>query len=621
MAATKKSIKSLPKQLQKRLESSDWRERRFALLALSDFDRDLVLPVTQVALADYSDDVRHAAVLLAARHSLHELRDEVLKPRILLSLDPSLRYAAVKCLGEIGDVRDIICLTRILGDADWLVRNEARKVLTQAIARLSLEESATATDSLIHLLFLEDDRIRPLVVKALCVRGRRALPELREALSESSPAMLSGVLRVLGLLADRASLQNLIALCKHEDRRVRFEVAQALGLLGLPEAAAPLVRLLETHQEDVQNAVGKALSRLGAPAIPYLIDAVERSNCPRYRVRCLGLLGSLGADEALPILRGALRSSYFRVRQAAVEGLSKFGPQVLSELKPLLQAQTADYMPMVQQYHQEKSAHGRLRVIRVIGEMGNHAAVDFLKEVRSVARGSKGLKLRRAVNRALFDLGCGAWERVGVLSLVGRLGNGRHLEWLKGDLSHPSYYVRNRAVHAIARLKTPRAARLLADSAVNDPRFFIRRTAMQRFGAMSFDRKLQQKTALVGLVDSAPSVRAEAARILGRLNFSAAVKPLSAGLDDPIWSVREACEIALRNFGNSAARAVSGYLGSEREIVRLRVSRLLGKLGNPAQLQALMRQRRKEGSPKVIKELERAIQTLRRVKAGESCEV
>ncbi len=614
MADTKKSIESLPKAIQKGLASTDWRERRFAFLELTDQKRAPVLLAVKQAFSDYSDEVRHAAVMLVTRHSLHEMRHEVLKPRILHSLDPSLRYAAVQALGVIGDARDIICLTRLLADEDWLVRNEARKVLTQAIQSLSLHPGSNATDSLIHLLFLEDDRIRPLVVKALCVRGRQALPELREALSEPSPAMLSGVVCVLGRLADRASLHSLIALRDHTDRRVRYEVARALGFLEMPEAAAPLVRLLETHQEEVQQSAAEALERLGTPAIPYLIDAVERSNCPRYRVRCLHLLGHLQAEEAIPILRSSLRSSYFRVRQAAVEGLSEFGGKVLTEVKPLLEVKTADYEPMVEQFHQEKSTLGRQRVIRVIGEMGNHGAVQFLKEVRNQARGSKGLRLRRAVNKALFDLGCGAWERVGAITLVGRLGKGRHLDWLQSDLQHPSYYVRSRAVHAIARLQTPRAARLLADVAVNDPRFFIRRAALQRFGTMSYDRRLQQKTALIGLADSAPGVRAEAARVLGRLTIAASIKPLAAGLDDPIWSVRESCEIALRNFGSSASRSVSAYLDSEREIVRLRVGRLLGKLLNPAQLPALQRQHRKEGSRRVLHELEQSMELLRQAK-------
>lgn len=614
MAATptKKGRTAAP--VRRALESTDWRERRRAVLALSELDAGRAWEPLQRALADPVDPVRHAAVLVVGRLSIVAARDELLKARIIDSPDPDLRRAAVAALGVFGDPRDIVPLTRLLGDEDWLVRNEARKVVAAAVEGLAGREGTWATDTLIHLLFLEGPTLRPLVIAALCRHGSRALPALREALGEPSPAMLSGVIEILGLLYDRHSLPGVLELGRtHPDRRVRLAAARTLGRLGGVDAALALVAMLDVRHPDVCAEVEAALELIGADAGPPLLEAVRRSHCTRVRVHAIRTLGRLRLPEALPVLRECLRSSYFQIRHTTIDALCAYGPAAVEAVSPLLLQTEADVAPLLEQLERDGTLEGRIRTLRVIGEMGNHRAVSALKAVRRQAADDAGLPLRRAVNKALYQLGCVAWERYCALSVIGQVDDGGHVDLLLPSLDHPSYYVRNRAVRSLARFPDERVAARLAKVALEDPRYFVRRMALQVLGGQAVDKGLRVRTALRAIGDSAAGVRVEAARVLGRLLDPRAVKPLVQGLLDPVWSVREACEVALRNFPEQAAKPVARLLNDEREFVRYRVARLLGQLGDHSAIPALLKRSVKEREGERVRSA--ILNSLRRLEA------
>jgi HEAT repeat protein len=103
----------------------------------------------------------------------------------------------------------------------------------------------------------------------------------------------------------------------------------------------------------------------------------------------------------------------------------------------------------------------------------------------------------------------------------------------------------------------------------------------------------------------------EAVRILGRLVNDKAVPLLIEGLLDDVWSVREACETALRNFPAKAVKPLVRLLDEEREFIRLRAARLLGELGDPSALPALQRQlKREEEGTRVREALLRSVHRL-----------
>jgi HEAT repeat protein len=576
--------------------AKDWNERRRAVFALSYLDGVDCWPLISKCMDDPMDQVRYAAVIAAGRRGINEARSKILRPRILCSPDPNLRWAAVKALRKIQDRRDIIPLTRQLNDPDWLVQNEVKKALASFIKQLGEDHSSDSIDTLIHLLFLRTHELRELVIKTLCLQGSRALPALREALNEPSPAMLAGVVRCIGLLYDRQSLQALISLSSHPDRELRVQVAIGLGNLHFPEAVVALISMLNTNQKTVIKVVEQALIFQGESAVTPLMEAIEHSQNNRYKVSCVRILGQLRDRRCVPMLLNCLSSSYYLMRQATVGALSAFGKSIIDDVIPQIKMQDTDVESALERYQRESSDEGRIRAIRIIGEMGNHRAVSALKDIRIRAGKLNNMDLYRAVDKSLYRIGCFAWERYCLISVLDRVGATKHINQLIHSLKHPSYYVRNRTVRALSRINDPIAIKALCKAAVDDPRYFVRRTALQSMGSMHIEKQLQLRTTLKAINDSAAGVRIEAVRILARLMNEKALHPLVKGLEDNIWSVREACETALLNYRDSASRPVSRLLSHEKEFIRYRVSRLLGRLEDPTMLPALRKRLRYEAN-------------------------
>lgn len=107
--------------------------------------------------------------------------------------------------------------------------------------------------------------------------------------------------------------------------RVRIEAAKALGTLREPRAAEPLVGLIGDPAKELWGAVSGALLKIGPPAVPYLLDALEETDATvRWRtVRTLGSIRAPGVAEALIGLLNKDRSTGVRVEIATALGKIK----------------------------------------------------------------------------------------------------------------------------------------------------------------------------------------------------------------------------------------------------------------------------------------------------------
>ncbi len=149
-----------------------------------------------------------------------------------------------------------------------------------------------------------------------------AIPFLIEALEDDSTRVVSQAAYFLGLVGDSSAAPSLINILSHPEISVRAnasyglgkigslsakiplrhtlkdtspavrrEAAYALGLLKAAEAIEDLIILLSDSLYSVRYPAQKALIRIGIPAIPNLISALDttnqiRSNC--YIIEALG---------------------------------------------------------------------------------------------------------------------------------------------------------------------------------------------------------------------------------------------------------------------------------------------------------------------------------------------
>jgi len=209
----------------------------------------------------------------------------------LASREAGLRVNAATALGKLGDPRSVDVLARALFDPNALVRQAA----SRALGRIGDENAARAL-----LAGLRDPN---LMVRAQVVR---ALGETRQSLAISAlePILLAKsdepnaplraeaakALEAMGSFGVSALERGL----DNGDPTVRFYAARSLGNIGNPTAISALVKRFDDPNPAVVAESVSAAGRLGEPAIPRLLEALDssRANVRLNAAKALGVIGS-----------------------------------------------------------------------------------------------------------------------------------------------------------------------------------------------------------------------------------------------------------------------------------------------------------------------------------------
>jgi HEAT repeat protein len=194
----------------------------------------------------------------------------------------------------------------------------------------------------------------------------RALRQLRhyDAVRRARAAEMLGNLRlaeavgpVCQLLADRRP-------------EVRVVAVRALGAIGHPDAAGPLIDALA--REVPAHMVADALARIGQPALP-AVQAALRSDAPVVRVTALDALGLIGATGSVAAVVDLLADEADpEVRVSALAALGRLGGR--SAVPPLVDALAPANPTAV-----------RAAAARGLGDVGAVAAADALAALLSDA--------------------------------------------------------------------------------------------------------------------------------------------------------------------------------------------------------------------------------------------
>lgn len=160
-------------------------------------------------------------------------------------------------------------------------------------------------------------------------------------------------------MLNTASSEQLIVKLKDKDWRVRAKASEVLGKRREIAAIGPLIAVLRDDDTDVAVAAGTALTRIGKPAIPELLEAMKddplcfqpepgitgaskvlammgknvvesviqmlKSEDFRVRVNAAKVLGEVGDQRAVEPLRASLNDEVWRVRVNARWALEEIG--------------------------------------------------------------------------------------------------------------------------------------------------------------------------------------------------------------------------------------------------------------------------------------------------------
>jgi HEAT repeat protein len=266
--------------------------------------------------------------------------DDPIAAKIAILRDGSIkdRVRAARELATFGKLAEpaIPVLIGLLGDGDEALRAE----VSAALGKIG----SAAVPALVTAFQRGNERVQIGAARALAAMGGKAKPAaavLAEALVPKSSAHLRlEIARTLGEIGDPASVKPLTEVLTSDPKYwVRGEAASALGGLG-PQAAGatgPLLQLLraactvrtrgnslppETNAVELILQVTGALKRIGAKAVPQLVEALQDPD-PWVRKHILATLADMGeqAVPAVPAMTDCLKHADVETRCDAAECL------------------------------------------------------------------------------------------------------------------------------------------------------------------------------------------------------------------------------------------------------------------------------------------------------------
>ena len=160
---------------------------------------------------------------------------------------------------------------------------------------------------------------------------RIKLATLSEGLTDPEPGIRHTAARLLGLQGDARAITMLIEAAVSGEREFKLQAIGAVGQLKDERGGLALTAALASDDDEVHWAASQALKELKAAALPALIQALR---APKAHVRWHAAcgLGDVGDVRAASNLAEAFFDDDFSVRGAAVEALAKLGAPAVPEI-------------------------------------------------------------------------------------------------------------------------------------------------------------------------------------------------------------------------------------------------------------------------------------------------
>ncbi len=249
----------------------------------------------------------------------------------LVSPDVEVRRDAVLLVGRARDAAFASHLMHALGDADWRVREEAVRVVTDVAVEFRLLSQLIAAISQGGNVGLRNAARE--VLQGLGAAAAHALVAALPQVEESARKFLVDALACGG--ADEA-VDTLVTAVRGDDPMLAVSAMDALTHIGGPKVEAVLREKLVSGDAFERAGALDAVEQLaiGVPfeeLAPLLCDRVLR------RV-ALAALGRSGDPRALPYLVSALRDRSPHVLARALVGLERLLAHGADLLQPLLRA-------------------------------------------------------------------------------------------------------------------------------------------------------------------------------------------------------------------------------------------------------------------------------------------
>lgn len=225
--------------------------------------------------------------------------------------DESVRVAALRAVGQLGSAESISMLTRRAAESRG-------------------QEQKAARDSLYRL------------------RGADMNATILSALAAAEPAVKVELVRAVGERNIVEAVGTLLETANDEDRKVRLESLKVLKVIADSDSLPALIDLTlnltsESDRNEAEKTVAAVARKIEDPnqQAAAVLAAVPDVRETGHHASLLRILGRIGDNSALPVLRTALAGREAELRDAAIRALSDWPtPEPIDDL--LNVAQTSD---------------------------------------------------------------------------------------------------------------------------------------------------------------------------------------------------------------------------------------------------------------------------------------
>jgi HEAT repeat protein/tRNA A-37 threonylcarbamoyl transferase component Bud32 len=322
---------------------------------------------------------------------------------------------------------------------------------------------------------------KPALLEVIAAhKARFGVRELLNAAYAQEPNEKAALFRVLGEIADPASLPELIGRLQGKDPIARVHIINTLARFNTPEVQTALQGLLRDPNKLIRGATLSALLRTNGPidtervcaclrdpeidVVNRAIDVVIKANNPdtiRYLIAVLKdenesarraaveVLNEIGDAKSVKDLLAALKDSDWWVRSRAADALGKIGgPKVIDAVLQLVRDKDEDIrraaIEILNQTKDERAVESLIQATRDADWWVSERAVDALAEIGS----------KRAVPRLMEMLHTPVSGKATpiVVRALGKLGDGKLVDILLPLIARPEREIRIEAIQALARV-------------------------------------------------------------------------------------------------------------------------------------------------------------------------
>ena len=355
----------------------------------------LVTPDLTTLITDPEPRIRRRAALAIGRVGLGEGAAPLLP--LLTDPDGEVRQMAAFALGLLGDKSAVAALTAALQDGEPRVRGRAAEALgligdagsaaqigqmvagyiqQGAVASIGPDDEQwpkTAEADAVRLgvfALVRQKAWEPLASAVLDSSGRpvsgwwpiayalqrigdpRAVPALQQLLNGPGRYTRAFAARGLGALKHAASVPALVTLLQQStsDPAMAFTAIHALGQIGAPEGAAPILAALAADKTDlnVRLEAVAALTVLKSREALIPVQDLLIDDSPVLRAAAVRAAAAIDPDGFLTLLSGLEPDPHWMVRAAIADALATVpGEAAIGRLRPMLDDQDKRVVPAV----------------------------------------------------------------------------------------------------------------------------------------------------------------------------------------------------------------------------------------------------------------------------------